>query len=229
MTESSFPFDSQDTTEGQYTRLFREAMATGVADIQFTNPLQVTNPSGLSLSVAAGFAVLRGHGYLTDTAVSLTAPAADVSNPRIDLVTLKLDPSADSIVLGIKQGTAAASPVAPTLTQTDTAVFELALASYRINAGASSLTALTDLRTYAGLELYRWSTASRDLTPRRVGDIGYNTTTSQWEWYAGSGTYNPLFTTTATNSTQWNGYQLVVSATDPGTPSTNRIWIQTGV
>src|SRR5262249_2235760 len=55
--------------------------------------------------------------------------------------------SGRSAVIAVKQGTPASSPVAPTLTQNDT-TYEFPLADARVNAGSTTVTTLTDRRTY---------------------------------------------------------------------------------
>ncbi|MBQ5640299.1 MAG: hypothetical protein IIV05_00685, partial [Ruminococcus sp.] len=104
--------------------------------------LKVTAHSGMTVSVGAGRAWILGHWYYNDTAYTGltigTAPSG--SNARIDRIVLRLDTStaARSIVLAVKQGTAAASPVAPALTRSGN-VYEICLADVRVNAGAVSI------------------------------------------------------------------------------------------
>lgn len=113
--------------------------------------LKVTAHSGMTVSVGAGRAWILGHWYYNDTAYTGltigTAPSG--SNARIDRIVLRLDTStaARSIVLAVKQGTAAASPVAPALTRSGN-VYEICLADVRVNAGAVSISNsnITDTR-----------------------------------------------------------------------------------
>lgn len=109
------------------------------------NDLKVT-ASGLNLSVGIGRAWIKGHYYNNTTVYSLPAVVPPTGGSRIDLVVLRFDNTvtARTITIEYKQGTAATSPVAPTLTRTDT-VYELCLAKIAVDAGASTVS-VTDTR-----------------------------------------------------------------------------------
>jgi microcystin-dependent protein len=101
--------------------------------------------------IDTGGALIKGYDFLNDTACPLTHDTANSSNPRIDVIVLRLDiTTARSIVPAIVKGTAATSPTAPALTQTDT-LFEFPLATILIPAGVSTLNSatITDMRAYA--------------------------------------------------------------------------------
>src|SRR4051812_2043477 len=95
MALTSYPFDGQDTTETEFSLLFRELQDTGVAD-SFGGPgLQVSaNGSGMTLTVAPGFAILRGYAVSSTDVESVTLPAAG-STARQDRIVLRLDPAAN--------------------------------------------------------------------------------------------------------------------------------------
>ena len=190
MTQTSFPFDSQTSTESDWSHLFRYLSAStagGIAGIPGDTNAKVTaDSSGMNVKVAAGTGIVRGHMWISDAQVTLTIAAANASNPRIDSIVLTLDPTANSIVLAVVTGTAAASPTAPTLTQTDTGTYQLLLANVTVPANASTIAAgnVTDLRTFMGANVGVWTTATRP-TPVQ-GIIGWNTTTNSLEGYNGS-------------------------------------------
>lgn len=118
--------------------------------------LKVTAGGGMQINVGAGRAWINGHWYYNDTAYTgltlATAPSG--SNARIDRVVLRLDTSisARSIILAVKTGTAAASPVAPALTRGGN-VYEIALADITVGAGVLSVNAgsIKDLRADGNL------------------------------------------------------------------------------
>lgn len=123
MAQSSYPFDSQVVTEGQFSRFFRELQDSGVAASPDALDLTVSaDGSGMTVKVQPGFAVVRGCAYFS-TAVEVLTIAASESAARTDRVVLRLDPAENSIVLAVLKGVAGGSALDPT--QTDTDVYEL--------------------------------------------------------------------------------------------------------
>jgi hypothetical protein len=114
------------------------------------------SPVGLSVRVASGWAAVVGTiqanmgtyvGY-NDATTVLSITAADVTNPRIDLVCLTVNDSyytgaLDNAILQVVAGTPAGSPVAPTLPANS-----ISLATVAVGAGATSITNanITDTR-----------------------------------------------------------------------------------
>lgn len=197
MAQTSFPFDSQTSTESDWSHIFRQLTATtggGVEGSPATNELKVTaDSSGMNVKIAAGSAIVRGHMYINDAQITLTVGASS-SNPRIDVVVLELDPTANQITAKLIAGTAAVSPVAPTLTQTDTAVYQLPLGQVYVGASVSTISAgnVTDVRPFAGYDVGLWTTATRPtVTASQTGLLGYNTTTQLFEYWNGTG-WNPV-------------------------------------
>jgi len=139
------------------------------------------------VKVAAGTGIVRGHMWISDAQVTLTIGAASATNPRIDSIVLTLDPTANSVVLAVVPGTAAASPSAPTLTQTDTGTYQLLLANVTVPANASTIAAgnVTDLRTFIGANVGVWTTATRPASPT-AGTVGWNTSSGSLEAYNGT-------------------------------------------
>lgn len=185
MTQSSFPFENADTNETQYSRLLRHLTKFGrggVNGVPGDNNLKVSAGTGMTVSVSSGQALVRGHFYISTGAEVLNIGASG-SLPRIDSVILRLDPSSDSIVLAVVAGTPNASPVAPSLTQNDTTIFELLLANVLVAAGVTNITsgAITDLRSFM---TDVWTTAARPTG--QLGLTGYNTTTQKLETWNGS-------------------------------------------
>lgn len=184
MAQTSFPFENVDTTETQFSQMFRNLNA-GVNGTPAGTELKVTAGTGLAVSVAAGQAMVRGHYYISTAAEALTLTAANGSNPRIDAIVLTLDPTANSIILAKVDGTPAASPVAPTLTQTDAGVYQYLLATVLVPAAATVPSTITDTRGFMGSRFGLWSTAGRPTSPVQ-GQVGFNTTLSAAEGWNGS-------------------------------------------
>lgn len=187
MAQTSWPFDNADTTEAQYSQLFRRLQSSGVSGAPSTTDLKVTGDStGMNVKVAAGYAIVRGHAYKNDASVTLTIGTASAS-PRIDLVVLRLDPTANTIVLAVVAGTPGASPVAPSLTQTDEGTYEMAIGQVAVGASVSTISAgnVTDIRPFIGNQFGRWTNSTRPASPV-VGTAGFNTTTTAPEYWDGS-------------------------------------------
>lgn len=184
MAQSSFPFENVDTSETQFSQMFRN-FASGVNGTPAGTELKVTAGTGLVVAVAAGQAMVRGHYYISTASENLTLTAANPTNPRIDSIVLTLDPSANSIVLAVVAGTPASSPVAPTLTQTDAGVYQYQLATVAVAAGAGSVGTITDTRNFFGSRFGIWSTAGRPSAPF-TGQAGYNSTLGYPEYWTGS-------------------------------------------
>jgi hypothetical protein len=186
MAQTSWPFEGVDTTETQYSRLLRH-IGQGVVGVPGDNNLQVfADSSGMSVKVkisgSVSQAIVRGHMYQSTAQETLTIQASE-ANPRIDIVVLTLDPGANSIVLQVVKGTAAVSPVVPTLTQTDTAVFQLALARVNVSGGSTTISAgdVVDLRSFVA---NAWTSSSRPASV--TGTSGYNVTSQKYEVYNGT-------------------------------------------
>lgn len=190
MTQSSWPFQGVDTTETQYSRTLRHLVPfgrSGVNGVPGDNNLKVIGDSSgmnVKVKVANGNsqAIVRGHMY-NSTADETLAIGASSTNPRIDSVVLTLDPTANTILLAVVPGTPAVTPVAPALTQTDTAVFQFKLADVLVGSNVTTISAaaVTDTRQF--IENV-WTSATRPAGT--IGLTGFNTTLGAHEYYTGS-------------------------------------------
>lgn len=123
-----------------------QAVATGPAS------MQITVKPGMAW-VPGGYSAFQGaYVVLNDADVNLTIAAAHASLPRIDLVALEVldgtySGSSNQGQLRIVTGTAASTPLAPSITGSF-----IVLAQVRVNAGVTSIasSAITDLRPYVG-------------------------------------------------------------------------------
>jgi hypothetical protein len=139
----------------------------------------------MTVKVNSGFAIVRGHAIYSTAIEPLTVTASNTT-ARVDRVVLKLDPATNSITLVVKAGTAGSS-TPPALTQTDTGIYELSLATVAVGANVTSISAasVTGDRQFVGNTVGGWTTATRPSSPR-TGRLGYNTTTATWEFWSGS-------------------------------------------
>jgi len=189
MAQTSWPFENIDTTESQFSIMFRNFQNTGVNGTPGDNNLLVfADDSGLQVRVRTGQAIVRGHYYLSDALETLSVDTAG-SNTRIDAIVLELDPAANSITLQVVKGEEAISnPVAPELTQTDVGVYQMLLAHVTIQNAATSIVAgdVDDARRFMGNLLGIWTTATRPADPVANFTFGFNTTLNNHEYWNGT-------------------------------------------
>lgn len=149
MAQTSWPFENIDTSETQFSQWARN-IGEGVKTSAL-NELEVyADSTGMQVKAKSGQAMVRGHYYNNSAQVSLVITAADATNDRIDNVVLELDPSANTIVLKVVDGTPAASPTAPALTQTDAGIYQIKLAEVLVAATVTTIDAgdVTDTRPF---------------------------------------------------------------------------------
>lgn len=158
----SFPFDSKLTYDEHdnpiYDRavssqplrkLIKELFTTGVMPNPSTN-LQVSAGSdGMTVQIAAGFAVIDG-GLCQETETrTLEVTAADNTYDRIDTVVLRWNENVDvrTADLYVIAGTPAVNPVRPTL-QRNNSIYEIGLADVFITKRVATITndKITDTR-----------------------------------------------------------------------------------
>ena len=138
MAQTSWPFENIDTSETQFSQWARN-IGEGVIVGKGLELETYADSTGLNVKVKSGQALVRGHYYNSTAQETLTISAASGTNPRIDLVVARLDPTANSIVLAIVTGTPATTPTAPAPTQTESAVYELPLATVYVNTSAVTI------------------------------------------------------------------------------------------
>lgn len=234
MAQTSWPFEGVNTSETQFSLWAKNLTPGGrggVIGVPGDTTLKVTgSSSGMQVSVALGNAIVRGF-FFQSTAAETLAIGTSSTSPRIDSVVVRLNPTANTIVLAVVAGTPAASPVAPTLTQTDAGNFEMLLANVAVAANATTIAAgdVTDVRTFNGNV---WTTATRPAN--QAGVVGFNTTTSKLEQNNGS-SWSEVVPSTYTasqisdplnlNVGKINGSKFTVASTAPSSPSVNDIWM----
>jgi hypothetical protein len=197
MAETSWPFDSQTSTENDWTYLMRHLTAMqggGVIGVAGGTALQVTadSSSPVNVKLAAGYAIVRGHMYYNSSTLTINLTSAAGSD-RIDSIVLKLDPTANTIT-AIKVDGTAGSGTGPTLTanQTDTGVYYLEIAQVKVSASATTVppSNVTDTRPFIGTKVGSWTTTTRPTGttqfPLVLGQIGYNSALSVLEVWNGS-------------------------------------------
>lgn len=148
MAQQSYPYDAgagAAVNEAQWQSMARRFLATGVITGSLNQLAVSADGSVLGVSVATGDAFIEGFFYRNDAALAIPLATANATNPRIDTIVVRLDRTANTAVLDKVTGTPAATPVAATLSQTDS-LYELPLRDVLVPAGAGIIRA-EDLRT----------------------------------------------------------------------------------
>nr|WP_321349813.1 hypothetical protein [uncultured Methanoregula sp.] len=132
--------DGTDWTEESWNEYARMLMAKNGYLAGSGSELKViqNTPPGQNVVVGSGVAWIQGLRVELTAPVVLAWEAPDTVYSRIDLVVLKVDWAANTAVPAIHKGTAAASPTAPTPTQS-TSVWELPLAQITVPANAAAI------------------------------------------------------------------------------------------
>jgi hypothetical protein len=224
MAVSSYPFENADTTETQYSALLRELQETGVCDSANGTGLKVAVGTGLQVTIQPGSALLRGF-QMTSDAVSTQTIAAASASTRIDLVVVRLDPTANTITPAVLTGTPGAG-VPPTPASSLTSTFEMPLAT--VTVATSGALTVADVRPFVGMRVRVWSNATRPAANAvRVGQLGFNTDTLAYESSNGT-TWSALLPALVAQATKWgpgSGYSLLVQTSTPPVTA-NTIWVK---
>ncbi|MCI0353231.1 MAG: hypothetical protein L0Z53_27755 [Acidobacteriales bacterium] len=102
--------------------------------------VRATGPASANVEVVAGAAMVHGTMFVNDATATLTIAANGSGNPRIDTVILRKDFAAQTVRFVVKQGTPAASPTPPALTQIINVTWEIPLADIAVANGFLSIT-----------------------------------------------------------------------------------------
>ena len=141
--------------DGVYDRIYNAEDITSYLNLLvgngvFPNPstnLQVSAGTGMQVIVAAGSGWINGHKIINTADLALTVTASDVVFNRIDAVIFYVDLTTRTMGIEMKNGTASATPTAPTMTRTSTR-YEMCLAQVKVNKQVTAITAamITDTR-----------------------------------------------------------------------------------
>lgn len=149
MAEKMFPLEDTEYL-AEDAQLYFCTRSTGV---YAAGSFPVQSVSGMKITIGKGIAWLKysdfgGVVYANTTNKELTIGLSPAQNTRIDGICVKYDPiTRTQSAMYVKQGTAAASPSAPTLTR-DTTGYEIMLYTVTVAAGVTEITSadITDKR-----------------------------------------------------------------------------------
>lgn len=94
--------------------------------------VQAQSPATTSIDVLTGAALVQGIAYINTATEDFAIAANSSGNPRIDTIIVRVDYALQTGRLAVLQGTPAASPVAPSLTQTPGVMWEIPLADIAV-------------------------------------------------------------------------------------------------
>ena len=149
-----FPFNSV-ASDRQYSandwRDYFSLLGRNGVVIDADNELLVTESSipAKTVQVDTGAIIINGAMLYADTTTELTFSSNTSGNTRIDRVVARLDYDNRLIELAVLEGTPSVSPVAPSLTQSTSTVWELSLAQVELANGYTTITnaKITDERS----------------------------------------------------------------------------------
>jgi hypothetical protein len=141
MTVKSYPWQThplQSTAEwSDLATRFRQDGVIPIVDNQF----QVyADSTGMKVKVKTGRAFLRGVYIINDAEATVTLASSNPTNPRIDVIVLRVDWVNETVTIGVVTGTPAASPSTPALTNNAT-YLEYMLAKVTVDAAVVTITA----------------------------------------------------------------------------------------
>jgi len=117
----------------------------------YGNELAATDAGGGDIEIDTGGAVVDGKWYDSTSAVTVNIPTPAAGNERIDRIVARCTWAGFIVRITRIAGIAAPIPVAPAITQTSGAIYDIALWQARITDGG--VIALTDERTWAGAKV----------------------------------------------------------------------------
>jgi hypothetical protein len=154
MPDSAGPFEGGTWSEAEW---YRFAPAWAPSGVLGSTPAASasqgsfgTSASGLTLSTSAGRAIVSGAGFERVGATSTPVPAnANATLSRRDRLVIRRDLAAKTVTIRLVQGTPAASPVPPSVTQNDAGIWELPLCSFLVPpASGTGLSGFLDERLW---------------------------------------------------------------------------------
>lgn len=114
----------------------------------YLNSLACTANGANTVAVNTGGALVDGRPYVNGASVDVDVPSASgAGNTRIDRIVLRADWSAQTVRITRIAGTDAATPSAPSITQTSGTTYDIQLC--RVLVDTSGTVTVTDERVYA--------------------------------------------------------------------------------
>lgn len=220
VTIPSYPYDDQDTTETQYSTLFRELQEPGLVGRPGSGAGLVTAPGiGMDLDVAQFTAL--GVGRIAETLgnTQVTVRPNTSTQSRVDRVVVCLDVGANAAFLTTREGTPGSSTPGA-LIRTLTGRYDIPLALVTVPGGSPvNIPAgnVTDDRRWVSGRVELWTSATRP-NPPRDWTLGLNVTTGRAEAY-GAGEWLDVVTIPRTAVRDATGRRETTNTIPEGTMS----------
>lgn len=165
----------------QMTEYFDGLVSNGIYQ-NVGDAMVVTAASGMVVNVGKGRAIIDCRWLKNDAVLPVEITAASATLPRYTAVVVRLDYTARKMEITTKDGTAAATPVQPTMSNTDD-LKEICLAMVYVAANATNITQanITDMRSSS---LCGWVTGL-------IEQVDTSTLFLQWQ-YAYQSFYNEM-------------------------------------
>lgn len=189
MTERSYFFDGTTIGDSQLAPYTADLYAS-VIDKLFGSEISfvisatsgyfnvTTTGADMVITVAAGNAVVQGRHFVC-TNTTITVPLNTSSLPRLDRVVIRIDKTAHTGTLALKQGVPGYAPQPAVLTRTDD-IYEMSVARIYVPAG------ITALNNYNVVDEREFFGALTGITPA-LSDANSNIMPNS-EFIAGAGT-----------------------------------------
>lgn len=142
----------------------------------FNGELQVSANSGMTVSVASGYANINGKVRFFDSATSITLSAASATNPRIDTIVVERNDTNREITLKAVTGSYSGNTPVPTAPTRSGSVYQLVLAQITVPAGATAISAANIKDTRMDSTLCGYVTGT-------VDELDFDQLTAQWTAY----------------------------------------------
>ena len=138
--DASYPFSGQTLGNTDWQRYLTTARNDGVVPgaLNIMAVSQRAAGANMSVDMASGRVIIQGIFAEFGSTKNVVISTADATNPRIDVIVVRLNNTDGRIELDVLTGTPAGSPSAPALTQ-NTTTWEVALAQVAVGAGAASI------------------------------------------------------------------------------------------
>lgn len=141
----------QKLLQGQGTVFPNYGVLVGTGDGTYPAlSVQAKSPATTQIEIEIGAALVAGYLYQNTAALSFTVGANASGNARVDTVILRVDFVAQTVRGVVKQGTPAASPVAPAMQQ-DATYWEIPLADIAVANGFVTLAQSTITQRQRGV------------------------------------------------------------------------------
>lgn len=190
--DTFLPYDSgagANVSEAGWRNMMRHFNGSASGVIRgFANEFAVTaDNTGMNVKAATGECYMRGHYGESTSQKTLAIATAHATLARIDRVILRNDFTTNQIELDVLTGTAAGSPVAPTVTQSATK-WETSLATVSVPAADTSIASsqVTDNRVYTTAQARYYNSVLQTVTNATFTKALYNTV----DYQSGDVTYN---------------------------------------